>query len=395
MHRPKSLLAFGLWLAVTVPASALADQTPEQQLQATERTLDAARQQQNAAQAQDQALLKELTGLQRHAVELAATTQDTERDLGAIEDRLAALQAELETQRANYGEQRARQIRALAALERLALAPPAARVFAPGEPVDVARGGLVLAAVVPQLKAQVSSLQSALQKLTATEQELTREQEDADAREHSLIDEREKVDQAEADRTKAEGETRARADAAQKRVELLTAEAHDLRQLVDRLAHEREAAAPPPVPQPVVAAPPSPGPEDTGGAFRPGALLAPVVGEIVKQYGATEAFGTAKGLTFTTRPKAEVIAPFAGEVMFAGPFRGYGQILIIDHGDGYHSVLAGIDRIIVPVGRRLASGEPIGFMTSDGQPSLYLELRHRGQAVDPFPWLAAHNGKAS
>jgi septal ring factor EnvC (AmiA/AmiB activator) len=99
----------------------------------------------------------------------------------------------------------------------------------------------------------------------------------------------------------------------------------------------------------------------------------------------------AKGLSFTTAPGARVVAPHGGHVVFAGPFRGYGRLLIIDHGEGYHTLLAGLGRIDVAVNQRLLAGEPIGIMalSGKGNPRLYLELRRNGRPVNPLPWLAA------
>jgi len=82
--------------------------------------------------------------------------------------------------------------------------------------------------------------------------------------------------------------------------------------------------------------------------------------------------------------------------MFAGPFKGYGQILIIDHGGGYHSLLAGIEQIEASVGQRVVAGEPVGVMKSgEANASLYLELRRQGQPINPLPWLVARDGKVS
>jgi septal ring factor EnvC (AmiA/AmiB activator) len=121
----------------------------------------------------------------------------------------------------------------------------------------------------------------------------------------------------------------------------------------------------------------------------------PAAGRITRAFGAADGAATTKGVTFATRPGAEVVAPYAGEILFAGPFKGYGQILIIDHGGGYHSLLAGIDRIESGVGQWVATGEPVGRMRPEGVPDLYLEFRRQGQPVDPVPWLATHDGKVS
>ena len=130
----------------------------------------------------------------------------------------------------------------------------------------------------------------------------------------------------------------------------------------------------------------------------PGQFLLPARGSLARRYGqSTEAGGRAKGVTILTRTDAQVIAPYGGRVIYAGRFRGYGQLLIIAHGGGYHSLLAGLERIDVRVGDAVEAGEPIGRMGTpptgpDGaaaQPLLYLELRQRGAPVDPMPLMQA------
>ena len=83
--------------------------------------------------------------------------------------------------------------------------------------------------------------------------------------------------------------------------------------------------------------------------------------------------------------------------MFAGPFRGYGELLIIDHGEGYHTLIAGVARIDGAVGQLLLAGEPVGVMGAppEEKPELYIELRHDGEPIDPLPWLAATETKVS
>jgi len=126
-----------------------------------------------------------------------------------------------------------------------------------------------------------------------------------------------------------------------------------------------------------------------------GRMVLPAAGEMVIGFGGTGASGeSSKGITLATRPGAEVVAPFDGRVVFAGAFRGYGRILIIRHGDGYHSLVAGLDRIDSSVGQWLTAGEPIGRMSAgEARPRLYLELRHDGQPINPLPWLATRDAK--
>jgi septal ring factor EnvC (AmiA/AmiB activator) len=89
------------------------------------------------------------------------------------------------------------------------------------------------------------------------------------------------------------------------------------------------------------------------------------------------------------------VAPFDGKIAYAGQFRGYGLILIIDHGERYHTILSGFDRIDAVVGQWVLAGEPVAQMgdTSGSDPELYLELRRTGQAINPLPWLATNDDK--
>ena len=100
-----------------------------------------------------------------------------------------------------------------------------------------------------------------------------------------------------------------------------------------------------------------------------------------------------KGLTIAARPGATVVSPFDGTVIaFAGPFRGYGELLIIEHTEGYHTLLAGLGRIDGTVGQRVLAGEPVGLMGDEKAAALYVELRRDGQPINPLPWLAPQRG---
>jgi septal ring factor EnvC (AmiA/AmiB activator) len=121
-----------------------------------------------------------------------------------------------------------------------------------------------------------------------------------------------------------------------------------------------------------------------------------VAGRLVRAFGAPSDDGPATGVTFSAAPAAFVSSPCLGRVGFAAPFRSYGKLMIIECGGGYDFVLAGLDRLDVPVGRPVRAGEPLGRMAdydpakSTDRPGLYVELRKNGQAINPLPYL---NGK--
>ena len=156
----------------------------------------------------------------------------------------------------------------------------------------------------------------------------------------------------------------------------------------------REAAA--------AAAKAQPPPSARPGGGRPfaqahGDMPFPARGRIVMRFGQTNELGQpSKGLAIETRPGAQVVALYDGQVVFSGPFRGYGLLLIIEHGEGYHTLLAGVARLDAAVGQHLLAGEPIGIMGQpESRPLLYVELRHNGQPVNPLPWLTARKTKVS
>jgi len=134
-------------------------------------------------------------------------------------------------------------------------------------------------------------------------------------------------------------------------------------------------------------------------------LPLPVNGVRIKEFGASDGLGGAeKGLSLATRPSAQVTAPCDGWVVYAGPFRNYGQLLILNAGDGYHVLLAGMERISVDLGQFVVTGEPVAVMggrvqaaatvaISSGQPVLYVEFRKDGTPVDPNPWWAARESE--
>ena len=143
---------------------------------------------------------------------------------------------------------------------------------------------------------------------------------------------------------------------------------------------------------------PSAGPGLTGGTAKGALVMAPVAGRMVQQWGAHTDAGPAHGVTYAPPALAVVTAPCRGQVDFAGPFRSYGHMVILDCGHGYRFVLAGLDRLDVAIGQTLRTGAPLGRMpdwpapdgeagSGMGRPALYVQLRHGSEAVDPRGFL--------
>jgi septal ring factor EnvC (AmiA/AmiB activator) len=186
---------------------------------------------------------------------------------------------------------------------------------------------------------------------------------------------------------------------AARRADKLAAQAVSLRELIAVLRQNREAEQKArPRADTLASLTPPPGYTNRPFDAVKGQLASPVVGRVVGRYGQRIATGrTRKGVSLESAPSAQIIAPHEGRIVFAGVFRGYGELLIIEHRGGYHTLLAGVARIDVIVGQWVLGGEPIGAMARDEtrKPVLYLEIRRGGHPINPLPWLAAYKDKVS
>jgi septal ring factor EnvC (AmiA/AmiB activator) len=136
-----------------------------------------------------------------------------------------------------------------------------------------------------------------------------------------------------------------------------------------------------------------------------GLLPLPVNGNKIRDFGGSDGLGgVQKGISLASRPGSQVTTPCDGWVVYAGPFRSYGQLLILNAGGGYHVLIAGMERISVNIGQFVLTGEPVATMgstsqvasilaTNASQPVLYVEFRKDGTPIDPGPWWAANEGE--
>src|SRR5690606_13335081 len=142
----------------------------------------------------------------------------------------------------------------------------------------------------------------------------------------------------------------------------------------------------PPQPELARSEPQSPAPSEDRPSAAPTPYILPVAGRTLSGFGAPSAAGPATGLTLAPREGAQVVAPAAGRVAFAGPYRGYGRIVIIEHRGGWTSLVTGLARVDVRIGESLVGGAPLG-VAGPGRPAVSLELRFGGQPVNPLQFV--------
>lgn len=407
-------------LAATILAAfPAAAQEADDKLEAVERELGDTRAAQSALE-QDAARLREEIGALRVRMVLSAQSlQDREEVMTGLEGQLARLDQvraeKMSALRARHGQL----VETIAALQRIALNPPEAFLVRSDDPADLVRGAILLRAAVPAIESRASAVREELDALARIGTDIQLRQQSLTVTASSLEAERNQLEGLIERKKELFHQTELERTQAAERAASLVEEAKDLRELMAKLmAAEAAPPAPAPAPAPVeesaaesggnaseqVATLPSlglsatrltrpPGLRDFGEAK--GQLIQPARGELESQYGESDEFGVAnRGIIINTRPGAQVVAPFDGQIVFAGPFRRYGQILIIEHGGGYHSLVAGLARVDGIVGQWVLAGEPIGLMGSTGSddPKLYVELRRNGQPINPLPWLSAERG---
>ncbi|WP_421860146.1 murein hydrolase activator EnvC family protein [Parvibaculum sp.] len=364
----------------------------------------------------------------------------------ASEDRLQGLKGAEAVLTAQLERRRGEMADLLAALTRLDRHPPPALAVRPDDALASIRSALLLGTLVPELQAEAAELRDRLEQLAALRDEIVTERDVLSGAEASLGKERREL-QALLDQKLAVQQKFARqAESEEQRAARLSRQATDLSDLIARLesraAERLPATRPEPRPDPVeepvreparneetspiaqpreprqvaILRPPSAPPSmpssrrfsDARGLIRP-----PVTGTVIRDYGSREGGAMTQGITIATRADAQIVAPFDGKVSYAGPFRHYGQLLIISVGEGYHVLLAGMTRIDCTVGQNILAGEPVGMMgppparddpaaqdrlaardeTGRG-PALYIEFRKDGDPIDPGPWLLMSDKKA-
>lgn len=197
--------------------------------------------------------------------------------------------------------------------------------------------------------------------------------------------------EAEAARAKAEEDVAAAGAAAAAEKAQAEAEAVQARAQAEADAAAEAATAPAQTQVALLTQPSDIRPFPQSGA----SLIVPARGRIVSRFGqATDNTALSQGIVIRARPGAQIVAPFDGKVVFSGEFRGYGLILIIEHGEQYHTLLAGFERIDAVLGQWVLAGEPVGQLSAGAaDPKLYLELRQAGHPINPMPWLATSGNK--
>ena len=391
-----------------------------------EEELEAAREQQRKAAELQQKLKADIAAigqdrskLNQQLIDIATQVRTVETRIGETEASLRPLDAREQQVRATLDSRRTEIVEVLAALQRAGRRTPPALLVRPEDALQSLRTAMLLGSVVPELRARADKLATDLGELVnvrkkiATQRDvLARDRDrlkDDSVRLAALVEERQRKQSAIEKDVEAEG---ARAINLSRQVE-------GLQGLITKMEQELKSAAKAAATASLQGAPAAPGGKPNLGALKDPARLTPAIafasakalfafpvnGRKIRDFGGSDgAGGVEKGISLATRAGAQVTTPCDGWVVYAGPFRSYGQLLILNAGGGYHVLIAGMERISVNIGQFVLTGEPVATMgstsqvasilaTTASQPVLYVEFRKDGTPIDSGPWWAANEGE--
>jgi septal ring factor EnvC (AmiA/AmiB activator) len=367
--------------------------------------------------------------LKKTLLEATKKLQDAEARAGEIEERLNRLTDSERQLHKSLEDRRGLIADVLVVLQRMGRKPPPALLARPQDILDALRASLALSDLLPQMREEARALQADLTELVRLRETVKREQERLANEKSALAEQRERLGVLIESRQEALAAARSALQTEADRAQKLARQATSLKDLITRMEAESESArkaaeAARKADEARAAAQAKLSEEQRRKAlaapFKDPARLAPAVafgdlkgklplpvsGEVIKRFGAPDGYGgKEKGLSIGAREKGVVVAPCDGWVAFSGPYRSYGQLLIINAGDGYYVVLAGMTRTNVNVGQFVLAGEPVASM-GDGaaqtaatiaigakQPILYVEFRKDGTSIDSSPWWAKSDSR--
>jgi len=415
------LFAFGCWAPSTAQTTAQTTTASPDALKQREQELEAAREEQKRS-ADQQAKLKadiaaigeDRSKLNQQLIDVASRVRDVEGRVADAEARLRTLDKHEQQIRSSLDSRRSEVIEVLAALQRAGRRAPPALLVRPEDALQSLRTAMLLGAVVPELHARADKLASDLGELVAVRKTITSERDRLAADRNKLKDDQTRLAALIDERQRQQAGMEKNIEAEAARAIALARQVDDLESLIAKMEQDVKSAAK----AAAAASQSGNGKSDPARLKDPnrtspaiafasakGLFKLPVNGTKIRDFGSSnDAGGIEKGISLATRPGAQVTTPCDGWVVYAGPFRSYGQLLILNAGGGYHVLIAGMERISVNIGQFVLTGEPVATMGTTSQvasilaanasrPVLYVEFRRDGTPIDPGPWWAANEGE--
>lgn len=408
MNRPLAILLTGLaatvGLALAIPQGwAQRDvallEPEEAQAELTRATREGQRAQARAARLarEAEATNEAADRSAREAAALAARIQASEADIAAARAQYSLAQADRQQLSRRLADRQGPLVRLTGALQTTARRPLALSALQPGSVKELVYVRAVLSSAVPEIRKRTAALRAELEEQRRIEARAADALADLTQSEQQLRARRSELAALEARQRIASKQARGAAAREGERALALAEEARDLDGLIGELGKAAQlrrelAALPGPLRRPANIAAgieqkaDTPVASATTGASPPSFQL-PVQGRTIAGFGELRQSGLrATGLSLVPASGAQVVAPSAGRIAFAGPYSGFGRIVIIDHPGGWTSLVTGLARVDPEVGDEVIGGAPLGVAESR-EPQITIELRREGEPVNPLNYL--------
>ena len=389
----------------------------ETELRGVEDTIQASEEQRRSIQSEIESIRMDKARLMDALIATTARVQESERGVVAADQRLTGLNEKAAALGRSLQTRRGAIVEVLAAIQRMGANPPPAILVRSGDMAEAVRAATLLSAMTANLKVETDRLGHDVEDLSATRASIAEQRDGLAKAVASLTGEKARLSALVDARKQSLSAAESALGSQQKRAADLANQAATLKDLIARIdaeeaqrkAQEQAARAADEHAARDIEARAEKAQDVQPVRLRPevafsgarGRLPLPVAGTILKAFGSSDGLGgTEHGILLATLAGAVVSAPADGSVLYSGPYRSYGRLLIIDAGEGYYVLLAGMERTYVSRGEAVLSGEPVGVVgdgslkmaaaagVGAGQPVLYIELRKDGTAIDPGPWWA-------
>ncbi|WP_441231053.1 murein hydrolase activator EnvC family protein [Tardiphaga sp. 215_C5_N2_1] len=358
--------------------------------------------------------------LSQQLIDIAARVRNVETRIDDAEVRLRPLDAREQKIRGTLESRRGEIVEVLSALQRAGRRAPPALLVRPEDALKSLRTAMLLGSVVPEMRARAEQLVADLSELVNLRKAISTERDQLAGDRDKLKEEQTRLASFTEERQKQQSAAEKDMEAEAARALTLSRQVDSLQGLIAKMEQDSKAAAKAAAAaslqgtpaalsngKPNIGAFKDPGRLSPAIAFASakGMLALPVNGVKIRNFGGSDGVGgVEKGMSLAARAGAQVTTPCDGWVVYSGPFRSYGQLLILNAGGGYHVLIAGMERISVNIGQFVLTGEPIAVMGSisrvasvlaanASQPVLYIEFRKDGTPIDPGPWWAANEGE--
>jgi murein hydrolase activator len=415
-------------------AAAQAPGNPDEarkQLESDRGRLEATQRRSKEIQADVDKLAAERERINSRLVETGKLIQQSEAQLGLIESRLGELEAQQKQIRSTLEERHGSISSLLAAMQRMGRNPPPVMVTQRQDALAMVRSAMLLAAAFPELRGEAVALSERLNALISIMTSIRSEGEKLRAETTRLNDARVRLAGLQESKRQSLAERQTELAQVRQAAADITKSVSDLGDLIQKLdkevaertglgtyeqemaarEQEKQRAASKQITERKSSAELAPSSDRvamlTPGRIKPampfteakGQLPLPAHGRRVLTFGEKTQYGSqSRGLVIETRYGGQVVSPCDGWIVYAGEFRSYGQLLIINAGGGYHILLAGLSQIDVQLGQFVLTGEPVGVMSAaakssppkaqESGPVLYIEFRKDQRPIDPDPWWA-------